>query len=98
MSDTLNTVKQALPKLAWEVNGKTIKFTINGIEKKANDIATMLEAVGCNITIAELKNAITASLQTNTNSGIKEILFYDLPLLESDLESKSDLTNADDVI
>lgn len=44
MVDVLNTVKQALPKLAWEVSGKTIKFTINGIEKKTNDVATMLDA------------------------------------------------------
>lgn len=98
MVDVLNTVKQALPKLAWEVSGKTIKFTINGIEKKTNDVATMLDAVGCNITIAELKNAITASLQKNIDDGSREILFYDLPLLESDLTSKSDLTDADDIV
>ena len=98
MSDILNKVKQALPKLEWNVNGKTIKFTINGIEKKATDIATMLDAVGCNITVAELKNAITSSLQTNTNNRMKDLVFCELPLLESDLNSKSDLTAADDII
>lgn len=90
----LDDVKTAIPNLAWERNGKGVKFTVNGVEKKSEQVAALLEAFGCGITVGELKKAILNDVPTQDG----ELVFLDLPLLESDLESKSDLTELDDVI
>ena len=100
MSKLIDDVKTALPKLTWTVNGKTIKFAVNGLEKKVTDVATLLDASGCNITIGELKEAILAEarLAQKDDDFKGEISFIDLPLLESNLNADTDLTEADDVI
>lgn len=94
-TNLINDVKSALPKLEWDVSGKAIKFTVNGTDKKPEQVAQMLEAVGCSCTFAELKNAIQ-SAQTTDDKG--EIVFLPLPPLESDLDSNTDLTELDSTI
>lgn len=91
----LEEVKAAIPNLTWERNGKTIKFTVNGVEKKSDVVAGMLEAFGCSVNVAELKSAILGN-ETSEDSG--EPMLVELPLLEADNDAKSDLTDADDLI
>lgn len=91
----LEDVKKALPNLTWECNGKSIKFTVNGVDKKPNEVVGMLEVVGCNVTLAALKSAI---LGKTDDAEQGELTYIDLPLRETDLLQKSDLNNLDDVI
>lgn len=106
MANLIN-VKEALPKLEWTVSKDlmTVKFYQNGKTPSDEAINTLLESADLNITVNKLRELILADArEMKAKADAKaaedpgEIVFLDLPLLESKIDSDSDLTEADDAI
>lgn len=104
---TLFEIKEALPKLEWKTSNDllTVKFFANGTAKSDESVATLLENTDLGITVAKLRELILSDAKASKakaeekaaeNPG--EIVFIDLPLLESKMDSDYDLTEADDII
>lgn len=106
MTNLIN-VKEALPKLEWVVSKDlmTVKFYQNGKTPSDEAVNTLLESADVNITVNRLREIILADARDNKAAADAkaaekqgEVVFLELPLLESKLDAKSDLTEADDVI
>jgi hypothetical protein len=105
---TLINIKKALPKLEWTISKDlmTVKFFTNGKSKNDEAIDTLLENTDLGINVSKLREIILtdaraakAKAAQQRNEDFRgEISFIDLPLLESNLDADTDLTDADDAI
>lgn len=99
---TINDVKIAIPKLEWKISNDrmTVTFIASGKRKSDTEVSALLENADVNLSINKLREMILedARQEVEDDSNKGEIVFLDLPLLESKLNEDSDLTEADDVI
>jgi hypothetical protein len=100
MATTLNDVKTALPKLDWKLDKDLIAVTyyLNGKKTDDNVISVLLESVSLDITVGQLADLIRSAARNKSNEAQGEVVFLNLPLLESKLDAESDLTELDDSI
>lgn len=107
MNTVLNEVKGKLPQLSWDIskNLKTVKFINGGTQCKDETVTAILGAVGLSVTVADLREAILteareakASEDASAADDRGEIVFLKMPLREAELNSDTDLNDADDVI
>lgn len=96
---TLNDVKQALPRLDWKLDKDLIAITyyLNGKKVDDNVISVLLENTDLQITVGQLGDMIRSDVKQN-NDAQDNIVFLDLPMLESKLDAASDLTVYDEAL
>ena len=100
MATTLNDVKTALPRIDWKLDKDLIAVTyyLNGKKTDDNVISALLESVNLDITVGQLADLIRSAAKNKSNEAQGEVVFLDLPLLESKLDADTDLTDLDDTI
>lgn len=106
-NNILNNIKSTLPQLSWDVskNLKTVKFINGGAHCKDETVTAILSAMALGITVAELREAILteareakAITDTSKTDDHSEPIFVELPFREANIDSESDLNDADDII